>query len=474
MSDLIEDELRAAFEHKARELPAEVNTRLNAFPYPQAGRRPVRWQLLTTGLAAAVAVVVVAVVSLSSGTTVALAGWTAVPARVSGASLAAAREACENVKSTQVLAAESRGPFVAIVFIRAAAPWQCITRGSRVLLKQTTRYPARLYSTVPAGKITTPSLVQHAYAASAKRRIVELNKAEGRILRDRRHHRSHFQRDVRETAKLGREIEAVRTGPKALISLTGTAGKGVTGIQFVLADGQTVSATVQDGWYEAWWPGSSNEAATYAVGVKVTTLSGTRSSKMAYGALIEGGASKGCAAGALCSVWAPTVLKQGVAVALRTNFAFFGNTRATPMSAAPRLLRMRAGSPVSGSLGIDNAQAREVTLPGGSAIWIVPGAEGVCDLFTTSISGGGSVAVEGCTDIKGALRWGEFGVSYPGTYVLSGLVPNGNKSVMVRMASGATRTVPVHDNIVYAHLPGPARSVTFKNAFGVVKHYPAS
>lgn len=469
MTDLIEDELRAAFEHKAHELPAEVTTRLNAFPYHPGAGRLARWPALATGLAAAAAVVVIAIVSLSSGTTAAVAGWTAVPARVSGASLSAARKACGNVAGTQVLAAESRGPFVAIVFTRNGAPWQCITRGPRVLLKQTTRYPARLYATVPAGKITAPSIVQHAYGAVAKRRLVALNKTEGQLFRDRRHHRSHFQRDVRETAKLDKEIEGIKTGPKALISLTGTAGKGVIGVQFVLADGKTVSATVQDGWYEAWWPGSTKQAATYAVRAEVTTLSGTRSSKMAYGPLIDGAGTKRCAAGAPCSVFAPTALRQGVSPALTAHFAFFGNTSPTSLSAAPRLLRMmRRRSPIDQSLGIDNAQTREVKLPGGNSIWIVPGTEGVCYTLVA-----GNAGVGGCSDIKGTLRWGEFGVSYTGTYILSGLVPNGNKSVTVHMASGSTRKIPVHDNIVYATFFAPVRSVTFKNAFGNEKIHPA-
>lgn len=436
-----------------------------------------RWPLLTAGLAAVVAAVVVAIVSLSSGTPAAVAGWTAVPARVSETSSAVARKACGNIASTQVLAAESRGPFVAIVFARAGAPWQCITRGSRVLLSQTTRYPARLYAAVPAGKITVPSLVQHAYGTAAKRRIAELNRAEDRLFRDRTHHHSHFERDVRETARLEKQIAAAKTGPEALISLTGTTGKGVTGVRFVLADGKTVSATVQDGWYEAWWPGSTRAAATYAVRVEVTTSSGTQSSKMAYGPLIEGAGSKRCAAAAPCAVFAPTVLKPGIAPALTAHFAFFGNTSPTPISAAPRGVQRMFEQPIRARVnqyGLDDSQAREVKLPGASAIWFVPGSAGLCTTFTTKFARG-HASSGGCDYIKGTLRWGAFaGISGTGIQTwLVGLVPNGNKSVQVHLASGATLTIPVHDNVVYAALPTRARSITFKNAFGNKKTSPA-
>jgi hypothetical protein len=36
----------------------------------------------------------------------------------------------------------------------------------------------------------------------------------------------------------------------------GRVGAGVSAVQFPLADGTTVQATVSDGWFAAWWPGS--------------------------------------------------------------------------------------------------------------------------------------------------------------------------------------------------------------------------
>lgn len=47
-------------------------------------------------------------------------------------------------------------------------------------------------------------------------------------------------------------------GPSQYSSITGLAGDGVTGVDIVGADGViAVKATVQGGWFTAWWPGGS-------------------------------------------------------------------------------------------------------------------------------------------------------------------------------------------------------------------------
>jgi len=475
MSDVIEEQLREAFAARVETAAPRIVDRLSSVDF-----QPRRTRLrLFTKIAAAGGLItaggVTAVLALASGTPEAFAGWTATPARVSEPSLASARQTCGIAPSTPVLAAESRGPFVSIVFVRGNDPWQCITRGSTALMQETTQYPARLYQAVPAGKITAPSLAMQAYGGAAKRRIAALTRAEDLL----------FRRNEAgaETAKLDDQIEAVKTGPEALISLTGTAARDVTAVRFVLADGKTVSATVQGGWYEAWWPGSSKPGGADAVRVEVTTHSGTRSAKIAYGRLGGDIGSKRCATGAACSVFAPIVLKQGIASALTPHFAFLNNTPPSPVSSMPTVLRLMITNPIRThlyqSLGIDISQARVVQLSGGNVILILPGTEGLCEtLADNNAPVVGHVAEGGCDDIQGVLDWGEFGVSFSSlggssVYTLNGLVPNGNKYVTVNMDSGAKLKVPVHDNIVYATFSTTPSSVTFKNAFGEERHHPA-
>ncbi len=50
----------------------------------------------------------------------------------------------------------------------------------------------------------------------------------------------------------------------------GRTGSGVTGVSLLLDNGQHVQATLANGWYEAWWPGSAR-----AVSAAVTTPGGT-------------------------------------------------------------------------------------------------------------------------------------------------------------------------------------------------------
>ena len=57
-------------------------------------------------------------------------------------------------------------------------------------------------------------------------------------------------------------------GPYTLVN--GRTGSGVTGVTLVRDDGQDVVASVADGWFVAWWPGSAT-----ATSAQVTTESGT-------------------------------------------------------------------------------------------------------------------------------------------------------------------------------------------------------
>jgi hypothetical protein len=51
-------------------------------------------------------------------------------------------------------------------------------------------------------------------------------------------------------------------------------------------------------------------------------------------------------------------------------------------------------------------------------------------------------------------------------YRLSGVVPDGNSSVIAHFHSGATLTLPVTNNGIDAYLPNKPSSVSFLNAAG--------
>ncbi len=56
----------------------------------------------------------------------------------------------------------------------------------------------------------------------------------------------------------------------ALTMVDGPVGAGVTGVTVIRSNGSSVQATVQNGWYLAWWPGTER-----AVTPRVATASAT-------------------------------------------------------------------------------------------------------------------------------------------------------------------------------------------------------
>jgi hypothetical protein len=64
--------------------------------------------------------------------------------------------------------------------------------------------------------------------------------------------------------------------------VSGLAGSDVSAVTFDFADGSKVNATVQNGWYFAWWPGDR-----WPASVQVTTNSATLTSPMSVSACLS-------------------------------------------------------------------------------------------------------------------------------------------------------------------------------------------
>jgi hypothetical protein len=62
----------------------------------------------------------------------------------------------------------------------------------------------------------------------------------------------------------------------------GLAGSDISAVTFEFADGSTVDATVQNGWYFAWWPGHA-----WPSSVRVTTSKGTLTSPMSVAVCVS-------------------------------------------------------------------------------------------------------------------------------------------------------------------------------------------
>jgi hypothetical protein len=215
MSDLFEHDLREALAERAGLTTREASARLRAVDYHPRSRslssRPALGALGLSGAAAAAG----AAILLGSGAAPAFAGWTASPTPPIPRQLAAAQRHCANGAGTAVLT-DTRGPYTASIYADGST---CL-EGNGITISSGTGGGGK--SSVPAGAI-------------------ELNGAG-------------------ETDSDGH----------ALTIVDGPTGAGVTGVTITRSDGSSVQATVKNGWYLAWWPGTE-----HAVTARVASPSGT-------------------------------------------------------------------------------------------------------------------------------------------------------------------------------------------------------
>ena len=241
-TEQLEHELRERLSAAADGLPTTAGSRVRAHDYrprTRSLRPPVAAGALTAAAAAGAAVWVVA---FSSHTSTAFAGWSATPTAGSPAQVSAAESACRHrltspappgartgggpapaggpdLAHLRPVLADTRGPFTWAIFAGSDASASCITGPSLTM----TSASGGAAVTAPAGRIVLTSASQ------------------------------------------------TKTPSGDAYSFTeGRAGTGVTAATLVLDDGTHVQATIQNGWFVAWWPG--DHAARSAL---VTTGSGT-------------------------------------------------------------------------------------------------------------------------------------------------------------------------------------------------------
>lgn len=243
MTDHLEESLRQAFSHRTAQLAPDSMTRLTAIDYHprrhRIGRLPAIGAMSTTAVAAAVA----AVVALGSGAAPAFAGWQATPSTPTTNQLGQAAVACGQGLGDAVLT-DARGPYTLSIYANSTTNDICLT-GNGVTMSTS--------------------------AASASPATV----APGQI-------------------ELGDTVTRDLAG-KGLTLVEGRVGSDVTAVTIDRNDGSSVDATVANGWYVAWWPGTV--PATDAV---VTTASGDNT--LTFPAPpAPSGKVKPCPSGALCA-----------------------------------------------------------------------------------------------------------------------------------------------------------------------------
>lgn len=271
MSDSFDQSIRIGLADLASTVTTDAQARVLAVGYiPQVSRRRLSTVLqagcaaLTVGVAATAVVLLISAGAASlpplTAASYSLVGWTSTPTPARTSLLREAARSCDRtivqfavddaavqamrqgsrftfkvapsmVASVKNVLAEARGKYFAVVSIYRDAPYVCIGGAAftqaRVLTSDNTiPVPAR------AGQLSAAHIVN----------------AEGYYYSG------------------GAQVVIGGGGRHAY----GRVGAGVSAVLFAFANGRTVSATVQHGWYFAWWPWRSNPTS-----IQVTNTKGT-------------------------------------------------------------------------------------------------------------------------------------------------------------------------------------------------------
>ncbi len=135
-----------------------------------------------------------------------------------------------------------------------------------------------------------------------------------------------------------------------------------------------------------------------------------------------------------------------IAPSLRAHFALFRTVAPTTPVQNPAMTFNGAYGGSVGAMRLNYWQARHVgavTSIAGRGLWVTPGARGVC---VYAPIGGWCSPINSRSDPDGGGFSGGSSIGN-GEQTLNGLVPDGNRTVTVVMASGARIRLPVIDNV---------------------------
>ena len=215
----IESELRTALKVRAARVPS--STRLTQFDYQPRTRR-LKPPVAVGGLAS-VAGTAGVVLALTGGATSAFAGWKSTPTTAGAQQLAAAQQACADqapIAGLPLKLSDTRGPFTFQIYASDRVAAICTTGPSF-------RSVSAMGSSAPV--TVADAKIQASFAHTTNRDGQAFAFADGRL------------------------------------------GADVSAVTFDLTDGTKVTATVQNGWYVAWWPGAAE-----AKSVELTTPNGVQ------------------------------------------------------------------------------------------------------------------------------------------------------------------------------------------------------
>jgi hypothetical protein len=264
MPEQLETALRDAFASRAANIPADSSIRLRSVDYrPRLGRVTPRLTLGALAGAAATSGAIVSVV-VFGGAQAAFAGWSAAPTAATSGQTATADTQCQSRLSSlstpsgsivtggwTPVVTDVRGPFTVVIFQDGTATANCFTGPSFTLVSASTGFGP--------GSTQEGEMSSSASAGTSGPHTGSVGTSLGTSADSIGGGVGHFT-----TAHLQTSAGDAYTLAEGQIDST------VTGITLQRSDGSSVEATVENGWFVAWWPGDQSVSS-----VQVTTAAGT-------------------------------------------------------------------------------------------------------------------------------------------------------------------------------------------------------
>jgi hypothetical protein len=227
----------------------------------RAGGRRL-WPLVGAAGVAVAAALVVAITLLSTGTSPAYAGWARVPTTASTTSLKSAVRRCYKVDPNgnnglgHPVLTEARGRSTALIHVIDRTVYMCLYDSNFSEVTSDSMGPLRA-----APGLDQLSVPYGVWGGGGSGRLPK------RLVQELKHRpitRATFIQWARFNAGDGYGYWAL-----------GQAGSGITAVTFAFAGHKAVTATVEHGWYFAWWPWMSDPTS-----VTVKTSTGTVTAAM--------------------------------------------------------------------------------------------------------------------------------------------------------------------------------------------------
>jgi hypothetical protein len=247
------------------ELGAELE---QAAHRPSSSRRRRLWAAIGASGVALTGGIVAAVVLLSAGAPAAYAGWSRVPTTPSPSALETAVHKCYRVGANnaqlalpapggmmQPVLAETRGASAAAIYVADRQVYMCLTVNERAFASVDSYLMGPSLRAAPG-----PDQLSIPYGISGGS--------------------GHSGPTHRLSPAQLRKLLAARRSGSSLFGAgskfaLGQAGSDVSAVTFAFANGRTVVASLEHGWYFAWWPWT-----TEPTSVTVTTRDGKTTSPM--------------------------------------------------------------------------------------------------------------------------------------------------------------------------------------------------